>query len=560
MYASFKGPALVLQLTLLACFLSPAGLYGEACDSFLFEDVSAGAGLTFRHERGALGEKHFTEPMGSGLAWLDYDGDGWQDLFLVQSGPFPPSGLRSPGQLYRNLGNGKFRAVGGVDTTAGYGQGVVATDVDGDGEVDLYLTNFGADVFLLNDGRGGFADATSTWGLGLDGWSSSAAFADADLDGDLDLYVARYVQYDVDEGLICTDSGSGERVYCDPSLFVGETDAFYENEGVIFQNVGAERGFGDATGRGLGVLFIDLDRDRLPEVYVANDLTMNLLFQNLGRGTFEDISLLSGTAVNRDGKPEAGMGVATADVDRDGTPDLVVTNFDVETNTLYMNLGDLFFSDVSAASGFGPPSFNYLAFGIVVEDFNGDGSADVYVANGHIFERPHRDSVDYKQPDFLLLGGGDGRFNPAPCGISSNAATVSRGAASADYDNDGDPDIAVQENAGPARLLRNTRPASRWMGVVLRGQPPNTQAVGARLTWADRQGAASDWQTAGDSYQSSSDVRRLFAGVNETEGSLEVHWPCGGAVRLMHPPRDRYLVIDEGGFNCGAKASVQRAE
>ena len=529
------------------------GTEADACRSFLFEDVTQAAGVSFVHDRGAVGEKHFTEPMGSGLAWLDYDGDGWQDLFLVQSGPFPPAGGRPAGQLFRNTGEGRFEPVtAGIGDLRGYGQGVVAADVDGDGAVDLYLTNFGADALYRNDGSGGFREVAAEAGLGADLWSSSGAFADADLDGDLDLYVARYVRYD-DLGLECTDAANGERVYCGPDLFEGEADVFYENLGDgRFQS--REAGFTAPAGRGLGVLFVDLDGDRLPEVYVANDLNPNLLYRNAGSLTFEEVGLISGAAVNRDGKPEAGMGVAIADVDGNEYPDLAVTNFDVETNTLYINEGDLFFSDRSARSGFGPPSFNYLAFGLVAEDFNGDGAVDFYVANGHIFDRPERENITLRQPDLLLLGNGTGQFRLEECAEPERKATVARGAGSADFDSDGDADLAVQENGGPARLLRNRRDAVDWIGVVLRGAEPNTQAIGARLSWSREGRTYRDWQTAGDSYQSSSDPRRLFAGVGAEGGSLRIDWPCRGSWRLLKPPRGRYLIVPEGTFRCAPGA------
>lgn len=384
-----------------------------ACDVRL-TDVASEVGIDFVHDRGASAAKHLPETMGAGLSWLDYDGDGWLDLYVVQSAAFPPGpGPRSPDRLFRNRGDGTFEdasARAGTSRRA-TGQGSVAGDLDGDGDVDLYLTNFGPDVVLLNDGAGRLQDATEELGVTVEGWSSSGALADADADGDLDLYVSRYLEYDPDHDIFCGDPTSLEPKYCDPSLFLGSTDRFFLNagDGRLVDSTEAA-GIASADGRGLGVLFADLDGDRDADLYVANDLTLNFLFANRGDGTFEDVTLLSGTAVNRQGRPEAGMGVALGDVDGDLDPDLAVTNFDIETNTLYLNAGGLDFEDVAARSGFGVPSFNRLAFGIAAADLDVDGDLDFYLANGHIFERPNRENVDFAQPDQILLGDGGGRL------------------------------------------------------------------------------------------------------------------------------------------------------
>ena len=518
--------------------------------SLRMRDVAPEAGLDFVHDRGAGGAKHLPETMGGGLAWLDYDGDGRLDLYAVQSGPYPPdASSRAANRLYRNLGDRRFAevtaAAGAGDR--GCGQGAVASDVDGDGDADLYVTNIGRDVLLRNRGDGTFEDATGAAGLGLDGWSSSAALADADGDGDLDLYVSRYLDYAPDHGLYCGDPERGELEYCDPSLFTGATDAFYRQEdGGIFAEETRTAGFAAATGRGLGVLWTDLDGDGAPDVYVANDLDPNLLFANRG-GTFRDESLLSGAAVNRDGAAEAGMGVAVADVDGDLAPDLAVTNFDVETNTLYRNLGPLFFRDDSAVSGFGLPSFNRLAFGLVAADLDRDGAIDFYVANGHIFERPKRENVFYEQPDQVLLGDGAGGFRALDCAWLRAAPTVARGLAAADFDRDGDVDLAVQANGGPLALLENRSPDAPWLGVELRGDGGNTEGVGARavLTAGGRRQVR--WIVAGDSYQSSSERRALFGlGTDgpievDVEVEVEIRWPSGRRQRLAGPPAGHYL-------------------
>ena len=609
-----------------ACaFFLPLGAAGSEDCGFAFTEIAAEAGIRFVHDSGAGGGLHLPETMGAGAAWIDFDGDGWLDLYLVQSGPFPPrAGEESADRLFRNLGpegGGRFRferAEAG-SLARGYGQGVVAADVDGDRDVDLFVSHYGPTVLLRNGGAGGFAPAETLLSAraavapsgkaasrsaggresgaaeGPDGgaadelpWGSSMALADGDGDGDLDLYVSRYLDYDPDHGLDCRRDGpDSEPEVCDPSLFLGQRDRYYANRGGgAFEDATEAAGLGDADGKGLGVLFADLDADGRPDLYVANDLTLNLLFRNRGDGTFEDLSLLSGAAVNRQGRPEAGMGLALADFDRDGDPDLGVTNFDVETNTLYRNAGHesgMLFEDVSATTGFGQPSFNLLGFGILAEDFDLDGATDVYVANGHIFATPRRDNTDFRQRNLLLRGvatDSGPRFVEVRCDWTDEAPLVSRGAALADFDNDGDADMVVTANDGPARLWRNDAgpgaagrggagdseaghgAAARngdgdgdagprgagWLGVELRGRSPNTQAVGAVATLSGGPGAppARRWVVRGDSYQSSSGHRLRWA-VPAGGGrlQLDVRWPSGSRTRIVDPPVGVYLVVEE---------------
>ncbi|MXW01298.1 MAG: CRTAC1 family protein [Holophagales bacterium] len=537
----------------------------EDC-GFSFSEVAAETGLRFQHDAGAAGGLHLPETMGAGVAWIDFDGDGWLDLYLVQSGPFPPDGgAAAADRLFRNLGPdqaGEFRFVpaGAGDLASGYGQGVVAADVDGDRDVDLLVSHYGPTVLLRNDGAGRFAAAEALSPAGEDEhpWGSSMALADADGDGDLDLYVGRYLDYDPGHGLDCRRDGpDSPPEVCDPSLFPGQLDRYYENRGDgSFEDTTDAAGLGGADGKGLGVLFTDLDGDGWPDVYVANDLTLNLLFRNLGHGGFEDLSLLSGTAVNRSGRPEAGMGLAAADFDVDGDPDLTVTNFDVETNTLYRNAGPasgMLFEDVSATTGFGQPSFNLLGFGIVAGDLDRDGALDVYVANGHIFASPRRDNTEHRQRNLLLrglAGDGRGRFVEARCAWVEEEPLVSRGAAAADFDNDGDVDLAVTANDGPARLWRNDTPGSTtaaWLGLELRGRSPNTQAVGAVATLSAESGPppARRWIVRGDSYQSSSGHRLRWA-VPADGGPLrlDLRWPSGARTRIVDPPPGVYLVVE----------------
>ncbi len=585
-----------LQAWVLSCAPAEAAPLADDC-GFRFVEVAAESGVRFHHETGATGELHLPETMGAGVAWVDFDGDGWLDIYLVQSDRFPPDGGEpSTDRLFRNLGPGRDGAIRFVpadapDLARGYGQGVVAADVDGDRDVDLLVSRYGSTVLLRNDGAGGFAAASplapAVPAAGRTGlrasvggrsdappaetearlWGSSMALADGDGDGDLDLHVSRYLDYDPNHGLECRREGpDSPPETCDPSLFPGQPDRYWTNDGGgRFVDSTRAAGLAVADGRGLGVLFVDLDGDHLPDIYVANDLDPNHLFRNRGDGTFEDVSLLSGAAVNRNGRPEAGMGLLAADLDRDGDPDLLVTNFDVETNTHYRNdtaTSGMLFEDVSATSGFGLPSFNLLGFGLVAEDLDRNGMLDVYVANGHIFAVPRRDNTTHRQRDLLLRGDGAGRLAEVRCAWTDDDPLVSRAVAAADHDNDGDGDLLVTANGGPARLWRNDTPLppeTEWLGVELRGRSPNTQAVGAvvSLTDAPGQPPRRRFILRGDGYQSSSGHRLRWALPAAATGEassvsgpaagarLDLRWPDGRRTRILAPPTGAYLVIEE---------------
>lgn len=544
-------------------FLASDPLFAsETCESLGLRDVAAERGLEFQHVAGRSAAKHLPETMGAGVAWLDYDNDGDMDLYTVQSGSYPPDGSPphssttdgsavASDRLWSNRGDGSFEDVtqqAGIDSR-GYGQGVVAADVNGDGWTDLLVLNDGPDLFLENQGDGTFADRTTDWNLATPGWSSAAAFNDADGDGDLDLYVVRYVDYDPADPLFCGDLDRGERRYCDPSLFQGSKDAFLLQDSGRFQSAPEAP---VSSGKGLGVVFVDLDGDRRPEIYVTNDITPNHLLLNKTESqetVFEDVSFFSGAAANREGAYEAGMGIAVGDVDGDGDPDIGVTNFDVETNTLYLNQGTLGgmpqLEDVSAASGYGVPSFNLLGFGLIAADLDLDRDLDFYVANGHIFEQPQRKSVQFRQRDLLLLGDGRGAFQEVDCPVLAVDPQLGRGLAAGDPDNDGDLDLAVANNDGPLQLRENTIEGD-WLVVQLAGAAPNAGAVGAAVELRTAGGQSLwRWVMAGDSYQSSSDPR-VFLGLGDDNAtSLQVEWPSGKRLRLVVPPTQRFLRFTE---------------
>lgn len=545
-----------LMVTALAFGSVAAGVaQTDACRGAAFTEAAEEVGIEFVHARGETGHFYNPETMGSGVAFLDYDGDGWQDCYLVQSGPFPPPEEPSEAatnKMFRNLGNGRFEDVT-ARTGSGersYGQGVLGADFDGDHMPDIFLANWGVDRLLVNRGDGTFEDRTIGSGLdveGANGWSSGAALGDADRDGDLDLYLVIYVEHDPEHEPFCLHPSTGERWYCGPSPFEPKMDIFfrYLGEGK-YRDETLEAGFETANGKGLGVLFVDLNDDHWPDVYVANDMTFNLLFVNKGDGTFEDLSLMSGVAVSRDGMPEAGMGVAMGDVDGDGDADMAVANFDVQTNTLYVNQGDLFFEDTSAASGFGAASFNYVGFGLIMADFNRDGFMDFFNGTGHTVEISPRANVYYEQPDVLLLGDGKGNFAEPDCPLPNNRPSVSRGVAYADYDNDGDPDIGIQRSGGAFSLLRNDTEAGSWLGLRLWSETANSEGVGTVVTLRTSKGVQKRWVIAGSSYQSSSDMRVLFGFEKDAEiHDVEVHWQSGKIQQIHQPPTESYITVRE---------------
>jgi hypothetical protein len=526
----------LLILGLLAAVGISVRAAGRAADEppdcpVTFTDVAAAAGLRFTHDRGATPEHHLAETMGSGLAWLDYDNDGWMDLYVVQSGPFPPRGSpRAQDRLYRNNGNGTFTDVtvkARLKDTA-YGMGVVAADYDNDGFTDLYVTNYGKNILYHNNGDGTFTDVTDKAGVGASGWSTSAAFADFDGDGLLDLFVLRYVDDAAEKDLFCGNRINGKRDYCHPKLYPPTHNILFHNNGNgTFTDITASAGLDKALGKGLGVVVADLDDDGRPDIYVANDTTMNFLFRNLGGNRFEDVSLLSGAALPSTGSPLSGMGVNAGDLSGNGRLDLVVANYEAEINSFYRNVGQGVFEDISAESGFAGPSFLFSGFGLNLLDTANAGRLDAFIANGHVLDVPGRGST-YAERPFLMWNDGKGKFHERGCGAPFRRELVGRGSAVADFDNDGDIDIAVSNSGGPLELLRNDGPHGAWIGFVLRGKKSNRQGIGARVTIETEAGKQMREVKAGESYLSSSDPRVHFGLGKETAVKrVTIRWPSG---------------------------------
>ncbi len=447
-----------------------------------FQDATLSSGVRFVHEMGATPERHLPETMGGGGVLFDAENDGDWDLYLVQSGSMPIDLANSreaepPNQLFANAGDGTFTDVtasSGDAAHPGYGQGCACGDIDGDGFEDLYVTNFGADVLLLNSGQLHFADVTSSAGLSDARWTAGAVFFDADADGDLDLFVTAYVAIDPQDPVYCGRREDGMRAYCSPDEYGGLHDRLWINDGAgAFVDGSANAGLTDTAGKGLGVLAADFNGDRRLDLYVANDSVENRLWAQEEPGRFTDATLMSGTGVNSNGMSEAGMGLAAGDVDGDGDLDLFVTNLDEESNTLYRNDGE-WFTDVTSRAGLDAPSRPWVGFGAAIEDFDLDGDLDIAVANGHIIHNIARyhEERSWAQPMSLYENDGTGRFATAveKLGPLAEQSFIGRALLPGDLDGDGDTDLVLVQCGSSTRILRNETPLEQ-PSLRVRGIP-----------------------------------------------------------------------------------------
>ena len=573
-----------------------------------FVDIAADAHLVFTHNSGAHGDYYLIETMGSGGAFLDYDSDGLLDIYLVDGfnlaavgqglkpvnlvqqgqGAYrvveeyrqplrfdgrvdsavyrvvqPPDGPILGNRLYRNRADGTFyqlpAATGAGD--AGYGMGVAVGDYDNDGDPDLYVTNYGPNALYRND-SGSFSDITEGTGVGDPHWSSSAAFFDYDNDGDLDLFAVNYLDFTVANNRLCGSITAMEdglltvpatnRTYCSPKRYNGAPDVLYRNDGDdTFTDITRAAGLFQVFGKGLGVSGGDMDEDGDIDLYVANDGVRNYLYRRDSGPGFTDIALMAGAAYNQAGRPESGMGTALGDMDEDGDPDLFVTNFSDETNTLYRNDGPESFTDVTDRTGLGQTSLPFLGFGTNFIDGDNDGDLDLYIANGHVEDKAHlRDGrLTYAQTDLYFENGGSGAFVDASAtsGPALKGQYVTRGAAYGDYDNDGDSDLLLTNSNGPVQLLRNDLAAdNNWISLKLVGIEDNRDAIGAvaRLTCAGRTLTRSI--AAGGSYLSAHDTRLHFGlgGCGHIE-QVQIRWPNGTRQTLGPLPARQFLVVEQ---------------
>ncbi|MFQ5718011.1 MAG: CRTAC1 family protein [Acidobacteriota bacterium] len=529
-----------------------------------FVDVAAASGIDDRNVCGAAGagKGWITETIGTGLGWLDFDGDGDLDLYLLNGSTHERgSGQGEPNRLFRNVGEGRF-----VDVTAtagvgdrGWGYGLAVGDIDNDGDPDLYVTNLGADRFFLNNGDGTFSDHTQQAGLGQTGWGASAAFFDMDADGDLDLYVGNYVAFDTTtvprRGTPEADQPwciwLGVPSVCGPRGLVPEPDLLYRNNGDgTFTDVSEAAGIRLNKARyALGVVTADYDNDGDQDVYVANDSVQNSLWRNDGHGVFTDVGIISLSALSADGNPQAGMGVDFGDFDGDGWLDLVVTNFSHDLNSIYRNGKGRFFTDESSTIGMGATAME-LSWGTGFRDFDQDGDLDLFIANGHVY--PWVDDSDmgtrYRQRNHLFINTGK-RFveESKTAGDGMQITRSFRAAAFADYDNDGDLDVALTALDEAAVLLRNDSAGlGHFLAIRLVGGISNRDGVGARVTATVGKQSLTRERKGGGSFLSASDPRLHFGlGAATRVDHLEIRWPSGTVQTLDSVAADQILTISE---------------
>ncbi len=520
-----------------------------------FRDDAASTGLRFVYETGGTPR---TPPMmmGGGVALLDYDGDGWLDVYCVQGGVFPPAaGPASPAggdRLFRNKGDGTFddatASAGLVGNTRGYGYGAAVGDIDRDGHPDLFVTRWRSYALYRNNGNGTFADVTDRWGLGGDrDWPTSAAFADLDNDGDLDLYVCHYLKYNpADPAASSRMAGLSPLAYS-PLMYDALPDHLFRNDGGRFVDVSKEAGIADSEGRGLGVVACDLNDDGRVDLFVANDLTANALYLNRGGLRFEETGHLAGVAASSLGGYQAGMGIACDDFDGDGRPDLAVTNFFGESTSLFHNEGGGLFLDVSSQSGLGVASRYRLGFGAAFLDTRNLGLLDLATANGHVVDK--RPTAPFAMPAQLLLGSGNGRFLDAldSAGQLWSVPRIARGLAVGDLDNDGRLDLVIVAQDGPLVFAHNQSMPRHFLTVRLEGRASNRDAVGAKVFVQSGPHRQVAWRSGGGSYLSASDPRLHF-GLNGSDrvDVLEVTWPSGKVDRFTALAADRAYHIREG--------------
>jgi enediyne biosynthesis protein E4 len=512
----------------------------------VFTDVTRQTGITFVHNSGAFGRKYLPETMGSGVAFLDYDGDGRQDLYFVNSMDWPGHRKKeSLPALYRNKGDGTFEDVtrkAGLAVES-YGIGVAAADYDNDGRVDLFVNALGPDHLFHNRGDGTFEDVTARSGVSDPAFGSSATWLDYDRDGFLDLFTCNYVQWSESTDIFCTLDGVNKS-YCTPESYRGATNRLFRNRGDgTFEDVSRRAGVLNPSGKSLGVVAFDYDDDGWPDLAVANDTQPNFLYHNRRDGSFEEIGVSAGIGFGEDGKARGAMGIDAADYDASGRDSLLIGNFANEMLALYRNAGKGVFLDEAPVSGIGQPSLLTLAFGCFFFDYDLDSRQDIFVANGHVETDIEKvqPSVTYAEPPHLFWNMGGGRFESAlrESGEALAVPRVGRGAAYADFDGDGDLDMAMTTNNGAAVLLRNEgKTGNDWIRIQLSGGASNRDALGARVTLKAGPLTETRWLRSSSSYASQSE-RVLTFGLGTPRGrgaggivEVEVVWPDGKTQRF----------------------------
>jgi enediyne biosynthesis protein E4 len=523
-----------------------------------FVDVTAQAGIHFKHNTGAFGKKYLPETMGSGVCFFDYDNDGWPDIFFVNSMDWPEhkAGKSYPA-LYHNNHDGTFtdvtREAGLAIET--YGLGCAVGDYDNDGFEDLYLTTVGSNHLFHNLGNGKFEDVTAKAGVASPGFSASAVWFDYDNDGKLDLFVTHYIEWSIEKDQYCTLDNKNKS-YCTPQTYKGESSRLYHNKGNgVFEDVTKKAGLLDPTNKALGVALLDYDNDGWIDLFVSNDTEPNKLYRNNHDGTFTDVGVTAGVGFSDSGRVRAGMGTDVGDLDGSGLPSIVIGNFTNESTALYHSDGSGLFVDESMRSGIGPMTTPSLTFGCLFMDYDLDGLLDIFAANGHVSDdiAVVQPTVRYAQPAGVYRNIGDRKFADvsAKLGRALQRPVVGRGMAYADYDNDGDLDLAITANNAPARLLRNENANQNdVLRVKLIGTKSNRDAIGAKVVLITNNGATQTRMVkGGSSYLSQSELTLTF-GLGQA-GSvrnvrLQITWPSGRKDSLPDIRPNHFVTVQEG--------------
>ena len=541
-----------------AAGIRPARAQGGAAP--LFEEIPANvSGITWVHENAMSSDRHLPETMGPGVAFFDYDNDGWMDVFFVNSGRAEFYDPKTPlkNALYRNNRDGTFTDVTDKAGVAGghtFGMGCAVADYDNDGYQDILVTAYGRCTLYRNNGNGTFSDVTEKAGLAAPGWTTSAVWFDYDNDGRLDLFLCSFVQFSIKSNVFCGDNKLGKRFYCIPRVFKPTPSLLYRNNGDgTFTEVSGGTDIQRALGKALGVVATDINDDGLLDLFVANDTVQNFLFANRGQGKWEEIGLPAEVAFSSNGTPRSGMGVDAADFNGDGRQDLFVANVDQEMFSLYRNEGKEYFSDVATPNGIAQATRLLSGWGLKFFDYDNDSLVDLILANGHPDDmiESYSQQVRYKEPLLLFHHDGKRLTNVSKeAGPAFQKMFPARGLAVGDYNNDGRLDVVIGNNGEAPVLLRNNAAGgNHWLGVTLQGTTCNRDAIGAKITWAFGDVVRSRLKTSGGSYLSSHDTREVLGlGQAAKLEWLEIKWPqpSGRVERITNLPVDRYVRIVEG--------------
>ncbi len=548
----------------LSVYSAPFSQTGSKPVTFA-EVPSSKSGITWTHDNGRSDARHLPETCGGGGLFFDFDNDGWMDVYLVNSGPSDFYSPKTPirNALYRNNHDGTFtdvteKAGVGCGKMGHFGMGAAAADFDGDGWQDLYVTNYGKNVLFRNKGDGTFSDVTDAAGVGAPNWSTCATWFDYDNDGRLDLFVSSFVQYSAAGSVFCGDNKQGRRYYCIPRVFKPRPSFLFHNDGNgKFSDVSKTSGIANALGKSFGAVATDLNNDGLMDLFVANDTVANHLFVNKGGGKFEEIGLASGVGYSDAGSPRSGMGVDAADFDGDGWQDLFVANIDQELFSLYRNEKDLTFTD--QAGEIGQATRLLSGWGLRFFDYDNDGDPDLFLANGHPDDMVETQAsrVKYKEP-LVMFENLNGKYK----NVSAQSGEVfkkdfpARGASFGDFDNDGWIDFLVINNGEAPVLVRNHGGnGNNWIGLnLVAGKGSNPESVGAIITWTAGGVKRSRLKTSGGSYLASHDPREVLGLGKATKlDSLEIKWPSGKVDKLADLPVNQYVKIVEGQSLAGKK-------